>query len=39
MKLFKSTYRTLGVCALLLGLFAGSAAAAPKEVKLLFPEP
>lgn len=39
MNLFKSTSRTLGVCALLLGLFAASAAAAPKEVKLLFPEP
>ena len=39
MKLFKSTCRALGVCALSFSMFLGSAAAAPKEVKLLFPEP
>lgn len=31
--------RMVGACALSLGLFAGAATAAPKEVKLLFPEP
>lgn len=39
MKLISNACRAFGVCALTLGMFIGSAVAAPKEVKMLFPEP